>query len=154
MAPRASRRRRRNAAIWLAVGAFVVWMQWPTLKGTFYRATGAAAPASIAWRTDLDAAIAESRASGRLVLVDFSADWCPPCIAMKHDTWPDARVRALVSQSYVPVLVDPDRDTSSSARYEVDAIPTILILDGSGQVIARAGYLPASGMRRLLTERR
>ena len=124
------------------------------LKGSFYRATGAAAPASVEWRTDLDAALAEARADGRLVLVDFSADWCPPCVAMKHDTWPDAGVRAIVAQSYVPVLVDPDRDTASSDRYGISAIPAVLILDASGQVVARAGYLPASGMKRFLKERK
>lgn len=140
--------------IWLAVGLFFVWMQWPMLKGSFYRATGAAAPSSIAWRTDLDAALEEARTTGRLVLADFSADWCPPCVVMKHDTWPDEAVRALVAQSYVPVLVDPDRDADASARYEIDAIPAVLILDGTGRVVARAGYLPASGMRRFLTARR
>jgi thiol:disulfide interchange protein len=150
----AAGRRRLNALIWVAVGAFFVWMQWPMLKGSFYRATGATAPISIEWRTNLDAALAESRATGRLVLVDFSADWCPPCVVMKHDTWPDADVRALVAQSYVPVLVDPDLDASASDRYGVSAIPAVLILDGSGEVVARAGYLPASGMRRFLTERR
>ncbi len=145
---------RRGAVIWLVAGTFFVWMQWPMLKGSFYRATGAAAPASIEWRTDLDAALAEARTAGRLVLVDFSADWCPPCVAMKHDTWPDAEVRALVSRSYVPVLVDPDRDASVSDRYDISAIPAILILDASGQVVARSGYLPASGMKRFLTEHR
>jgi thiol:disulfide interchange protein len=145
---------RRNALVWLAVGAFVVWMQWPMLKGAFYRATGAAAPAAIDWRTDLDAALAEARSTGRLVLADFSADWCPPCVVMKHDVWPDDEIGALVARSYVPVLVDPDRDEKAAARYGIDAIPAVLILDGSGRVVARAGYLPASGMRRFLRERR
>lgn len=134
--------------------AFFAWMQWPMLKGSFYRASGAAAPAAIEWRTDLDGALAEARSTGRLVLADFSADWCPPCVAMKHDTWPDADVRALVSAGYVPVLIDPDCDATASDRYGIDAIPAVLILDGSGQIVARAGYLPASGMRRFLTEQR
>jgi thiol:disulfide interchange protein len=124
------------------------------LKRSFDRTTGATAPAGIEWRTDLDAALAESRATGRVVLVDFSADWCPPCVAMKHDVWPDAAVRALVSQSYVPVIIDPDRDTTTTARLDVDAIPTVLVLDGSGQILARASYLPASGLRRFHAERR
>jgi thioredoxin-like negative regulator of GroEL len=78
---------------------------------------------------------------GRVVPVDFSADWCPPCVAMKHDVWPDAAVRAPVSQSCVPVIIDPDRDTTTTARLDVDAIPTVLVLDGSGQILARASYL-------------
>ena len=143
-----------NTLLWVAVAAFAAWMQWPMLKGSFYRATGAAAPASIEWRTDLDAAITEARSTDRLVLADFSADWGPPCVVMKHDTWPDEEVRAIVSASYVPVLVDPDRNDEAAARYGIDAIPAVLIIDGSGAIVARAGYLPASGMRRFLTERR
>jgi thiol:disulfide interchange protein len=144
--------RRGEPVVWLAAIAVIVSMQWPVLKGWYYRATGAPAPVAIQWRTDLEAALAESRATGRKVLVDFNADWCPPCIAMKHDTWPDPEVASLVSRAYVPLLVDIDVDTVASARYGVPAIPTVLILDGTGRLIARAGYLPASGMRRLLQE--
>jgi uncharacterized protein YyaL (SSP411 family) len=144
--------RRGEPVIWLAFGAVLVTMQWPMLKGWYYRAAGTAAPSTIEWRTDFDAALAESRATGRKVLADIKADWCPPCIAMKHDTWADPEVAALVARSYVPLLVDIDHDTIVSPRYDVSAIPTILILDGSGQVVARAGYLPASGMKRFLNE--
>jgi thioredoxin-like negative regulator of GroEL len=138
--------------LWTAVIAFVVWVQWPMLKGLYYRATGGQALVTIAWRTDLDAALAESRATGRRVLVDFNAEWCPPCVVMKHDVWPHRRVTTLVEQDYVPVLIDIDRDAATSSRYGIDAIPAVLILDGTGAVLARAGYLPVSGMERLLKE--
>lgn len=144
--------RRGEPVAWTAFLMVIVVMQWPMVKGWYYRATGSAAPAAIEWRTDFDAALAESRATGRQLLVDFNADWCPPCIAMKHDTWPDPEVVSLISEFYVPLLIDIDQDTIVSARYEVEAIPTILVLDGAGEVAARAGYLPASGMRRLLRE--
>ena len=71
--------RRRDSFFWAALLAAFVTLQWPMLKGWYYKASGAEAPASaIAWRTDLDAALAEARASNKRVLVDFSADWCPP----------------------------------------------------------------------------
>jgi hypothetical protein len=41
----------REPVLWAAVIALVLTVQWPMLKGWYYRETGAAAPASgIAWR--------------------------------------------------------------------------------------------------------
>jgi thiol:disulfide interchange protein len=146
--------KRREPLAWVTLLAVVVFVQWPMLTGWYYRATGAAAPASaIAWRTDFDGALAEARSANKRVLVDFSADWCPPCVAMQHDVWPHPDVAGAVNAGYVPVLVDADRDTVLAARYQVEAIPTLLLLDADGRVVKRnGGYLPRAGMLRFLTE--
>ena len=145
--------RRREPLAWLALLAVVLFVQWPMLKGWYYRAAGTAAPASaIAWRTDFDGALAEARAANKGVIVDFSADWCPPCVAMKHDVWPHPDVAGAINARYIAVMVDADRDNGLSARYHVDAIPAVLLLDADGRVVKRNdGYLPASGMLRFLS---
>lgn len=137
---------------WPALIAAVLFLQWPMLKGLYYRTADASPRASsIAWQTDLDAALEESRRSGRLVFVDFSADWCPPCIVMKHDVWPDPAVeRAMLS--FVPVLVDVDSNQAVAERYGVQGIPTILVLDSTGRVVRRASYLSAAALVRFLAE--
>jgi thiol:disulfide interchange protein len=146
--------RRRESLFWALLVAIVVTIQWPMLKGWYYKTTGAEAPASpIAWRTDLDRALAEARSANKRVLVDFSADWCPPCVAMKHDVWPHPEIASAVSAGFVPVLVDADLDTVLGARYQVSSIPTLLLLDADGRVLKRNdGYLPRSGMLRFLSE--
>jgi thiol:disulfide interchange protein len=112
----------REPLMWAAIFALVVTVQWPALKGWYYGATGAAAPTSgIAWRSDVGGALAEARSSHRRVLVDFSASWCPPCIAMKHEVWPDPDVVRAINASYVPLMVDADQDNGLSARYQVKA---------------------------------
>lgn len=81
------------------------------LKGSCYRAGAVAPPpTSIQWRTDLATARLEAQHTDTLVLVDFSADWCPPCVVMKHDVWPDDSVEGVVTASYIPLLIDVDRD--------------------------------------------
>ena len=146
--------RRRDPLFWAALVAVVLVIQWPMLKGWYYRATGAEAPASaIAWRTDFEAALAEARSANKRVLVDFSADWCPPCVAMKHDVWPHPQVVEAVDAGHVALLVDADRDTVLAARYGVSAIPTVLLLDADGRVVKRNdGYLSRSGLLRFLAE--
>lgn len=142
---------RHERLLWAGVIAAVVMIQWPMLKGLYYRTADAPPPPSrIEWRTNLDAALEESRRTGKPVLADFSADWCPPCIAMKHDVWPDDAVEQAVMERYVPLVVDVDRDVDASGRYGVRAIPTILVIDGDGRVLRRATFLSASGMREFL----
>lgn len=138
--------------MWVAIVALVLTVQWPTLKGWYYSETGAAAPASgVTWRSDLAAALSEARLNHKRVLVDFSASWCPPCIAMKHEVWPDPDVARAIDSGYVPVVVDADRDNGWSARYQVEGIPAVLILDADGRIIKRNdGYLPKAGMVKFL----
>jgi thiol:disulfide interchange protein len=140
--------RYREPVLWAAVMVLLVTIQWPALKGWYYRATGASAPASaVVWRSDFGGALAEARSTHKRVLVDFSASWCPPCIAMKHEVWPDPDVARAIGAGYVPLMVDADQDNGLSARYQVEGIPSVLVLDADGRVVKRNdGFLPRAGM--------
>ncbi len=146
-------RRRLEPIAWgVILLALLVW-RWPLLMGWYHKAAGSPPPPStIAWRADFDAALAEAQRTGRPVLVDVMADWCPPCIAMQHEVWPDDRVERLVAERYIPLQVDADTDTHVQARYGVRAIPTLLVIDARGTVLRRATYLPTSGMLRFLQD--
>jgi thiol:disulfide interchange protein len=101
---------------------------------------------------NLSRALSEARATHRLVLADFSATWCPPCLAMKREVWPDGDVARTVTAGYVPVVIDVDHHTDLSDRYNVAGIPALLVLDADGRVVRRHdGYLPRDGVLRFLT---
>jgi thiol:disulfide interchange protein len=132
----------------LIVG-FVLFMQWPMLKGMGYRVLGiAASDDTIPWRTHFAAALAESGKSGKPVLLDFSASWCPPCQVMKHDVWPDPAVEKAVTSGYIPVFMDADSPATREValRYQVDTIPRIIVVDAAGSVLKDGAYMGRGSM--------
>lgn len=141
--------RHRGLLLWLLMIGFIAYIQWPMFKGMYYKATGAEAPASaVTWRTDFDAALAESAQSGKPLLVDFTASWCPPCKVMKHEVWPDQRVAAVANGKYVPVLIDVDepKNVAVEQRYGIQSIPTILVVDATGAVLHTGLFMSADDM--------
>ena len=108
---------------------------------------------NIPWRTSLADALAESKTSGKPVLADFTASWCPPCQEMKRSSWPDPKVEEAVKKNYIPVLLDADdsRNENAYKKYSVETIPTILVLDAEGKVLRQGDYMPPSELLSFLT---
>ena len=83
------------------------------------------------------------------VLVDFWAPWCGPCRMVSPALEQLATERAGVIKL---VKVDVDRATALGQRFQIQAVPTLLVLRG-GEVAARqAGAAPVAVLRRWLDE--
>jgi thiol:disulfide interchange protein len=102
---------------------------------------------TVEWENDFPAAIERARSEGKPVLVNFYADWCVWCKRLESTTLRDAKVAALLSDRVVPVNLNVEGDGRElSNRYHVDGLPTILVLDASGNEIGRIpGYMPPTG---------
>ena len=93
------------------------------------------------WGTDLSAALAEAKQTGKHVVVDFETTWCGPCHSMDEWVWTDAEVAGVLDGGYIGVKLDGDVAKPEVARFKVTGYPTILVLDASGKQSSRAlGY--------------
>lgn len=110
----------------------------PTAMNT---ATSSSLPALAAAAFDADV-LAASHA--RPVVVDFSADWCGPCRALAPVL---ARIAAEPDLGGSIVTVDADAEPGLAARYDVRALPTLLVFR-HGQVVDRiVGLTSARAIR-------
>ena len=85
--------------------------------------------------TDADFA-AEVLASDRPLLVDFWAEWCPPCKAMAPTI--DALAEEL-AESVKIVKLDVDANPGITVQYNVRAMPTLIVFKNGEPVDLKVG---------------
>ena len=85
----------------------------------------------------------------RPVVVDFWADWCPPCKAI-------SRSLAELAQEFGPRLtvatLDVDANPETTRAYGILAMPTLLVFSGGEQVGSLVGARPKAHLRHALEE--
>ncbi len=88
---------------------------------------------------ELDAVKAEAVREGKMLFVHFTADWCLPCRWMERETYPDTALAAFVQAHFIPLKVDIDRPEGIRAKqqYQVVLLPSMLVFDRGGQLVAR-----------------
>ena len=87
-------------------------------------------------------AFALAEAEGKLVLLDFSAVWCPPCNQLMAEVLHDPD-NAVDLEDYVVVEIDVDRPDSweMKDRYAVGSYPTVIAARPDGTALDRiVGY--------------
>lgn len=98
------------------------------------------------WGKDLRAAMAESQRTGKPILADFSASWCPGCRQMEQQTFPDPAIQGRLEQ-FIPVYVDSDENPDLISSYKVSGLPTIMTLSPEGRIITRnTGFMSSNAL--------
>lgn len=92
----------------------------------------------------VQAALDQAGREGKLVLVDFYADWCVPCKRMLKETFQDPEVVAELAH-FVFLKVDTDDHPQVPKHFGVAGIPDVRILKTDGTEVARfRGFKDAS----------
>lgn len=90
-----------------------------------------------------ETALAKAKDENRVVLLDFSAEWCPPCKMLEEKTWPDPEVRGWLGRHVIPVKVDVDENKPLAEKFGIKTIPTLIFIRPDGSEVGRlGGFMP------------
>jgi thioredoxin 1 len=86
-------------------------------------------------------------ASDRPVVVDFWADWCPPCKAISKSV---AELADEFGDRLTVATLDTDQNPVATRTYGVLSLPTLLVFRGGEVVGSIVGARPKSHLRQAL----
>jgi len=95
----------------------------------------------IQWGNNLDLAVTIASDSDKIIMIDFMAEWCPPCKKMDQETFSNENI-IKKSNDFIPVRIDVDKQQDVAKEYNGNArkyggigIPNILFLDKQKNII-------------------
>lgn len=117
------------------------------LFGIYY--AGSIRDTGIVWKKYSGLDLLEAKENGMPVLLDFSADWCIPCMELDRNTWTDPEVieatkdigRLKVDLTYF----DSPESEILRIKFKISGIPTVVFIraDGTEAVESRiVGFAP------------
>jgi thiol:disulfide interchange protein len=90
---------------------------------------------------------AKAKKENKLIFMDAYTSWCAPCRFMAANVFTDQSVGEYYNTHFINLKVDMEKGEGPdlSRRYSVMAYPTLLFIDGNGEVKSRTmGGKPAA----------
>ncbi|MCD7924974.1 MAG: thioredoxin [Bacteroides sp.] len=83
------------------------------------------------------------------VLVDFFAEWCGPCKAMKPIL---EELKEMKGEKVRIVKVDVDKHKEIAAYYQIQSVPTLMIFKDGKQLWRQSGVMRANDLNTILSQ--
>ena len=96
----------------------------------------------------------QAKAENKLVFVDFYTTWCAPCRLMEEQVFTDPGLASFMNKHFINYRVNGEFDNGPNlvSIFEVTSYPTLLFLNGSGQVVSRKNGIAMQTEFRQLAE--
>ena len=122
-------------------------------------AGGTTSEASIDWYHSEEKAVAEAEEQNKPMMIDFRADWCPPCIQMEQTTFRNPRV-VEASRRFINLKIDVEglsdtRRQELREDYGLVGVPHLVFLNSQGKMLpelTRQEYVSADELLTVLEQ--
>jgi thiol-disulfide isomerase/thioredoxin len=97
----------------------------------------------------------EAVREGKMLFIDFTADWCLPCRYMDEHTFSDPQVSELLKRDFISVQYDIQSfdGVELKQKYSIKTLPTLIVISPDGTEIKRIqGSLSATALLDQLRE--
>lgn len=97
----------------------------------------------LVWLNSYEAGLEKAKLENKPVVLYFWATWCKFCRKLHDEVYPDPTVNSLLTERFVLVAINIDKNKEIPAKYGVQYPPAIIFVDADGNVITKVmGYTP------------